>query len=164
MELKKTLFEGCFLFSGNRFADDRGYFQTIYIQDGDYHCDFKQTSYSVSGKGVIRGLHCSPYSKFVQCLKGRLYDVVVDLREDSKTYKQWFGTWLSGEEAEHLFIPSNCAHGFYSNVDDTILLYLQGDIWKPGQDKNYHYTSFGIEWPVDPIVVSDKDKASEKSV
>jgi dTDP-4-dehydrorhamnose 3,5-epimerase len=164
MKIKQKLFEGCCLYEQQRFFDDRGFFQEVYRQNEEvYQGDetWPQVSYSESRKNVVRGLHCSPYKKQVQCLRGRLFDVVVDLREDSETYKEWFGVWLSEGVGDSLLIPANCAHGFYSAEDDTILMYLQGGVWQPNQDKEYHYTSFGIQWPkIADLIVSEKDAAA----
>ena len=147
----------CCVFEQERYEDNRGFFQELYRTD--FFID--QISYSTSNKNVVRGLHCSPYPKLCQCLRGRLFDVAVDMRKDSPTYLQWGGVWLDEDNRRQLYVPPNCAHGFYAAEDNTILLYVQGGQWSHGNDKEYNWRdpAFSIDWPeAEEYILSEKDK------
>jgi len=121
-----------------------------------------QITVSRSKKNVIRGMHCSPHHKLVQCPTGRAFDVVIDIRPDSPTFMQWDGRWI--DKNHHMVIPGYCAHGFFSAEDDTAILYLQGGCFAPELDFSVHYLDpqVHVDWP-SPIdaseyTISQKDK------
>uniref|UniRef100_A0A6B2LLZ8 dTDP-4-dehydrorhamnose 3,5-epimerase n=1 Tax=Arcella intermedia TaxID=1963864 RepID=A0A6B2LLZ8_9EUKA len=133
-----------------RHFDERGFFQEHYhSMKYPWVGGVAQTSYSHSRRDVLRGLHRSQYGKLVQCVSGRLFDVMVDLRKDSPTYLNWFGIWLSGDELKQVFIPAGCAHGFYAAENNTVLLYTQEGNFDPQKDKNINYAdpAININWP-----------------
>jgi len=166
MKIIETLFginNKCTVFEQNRHEDDRGFFQELYRCGLCLSPNFKieQINYSISNKNVVRGLHCSPYPKLCSCIKGRLFDVAVDLRKDSPTYLQWGGTWLDENNRRQLYVPANCGHGFFSAEDNTVLLYCQGGTWEAGLDKEYNWRdpAFNIDWPeTEEYILSEKDK------
>jgi len=110
-------------------------------------------------KNVVRGIHCSPYSKLVTCIKGRIWDVVVDLRKGSPTYLKWRGKELS--PTQQLYIPPRCGHAFISLDEDNIVMYFQGGTWNPKfeMDTNYLDPQINIKWPkAEQYILSDKDR------
>jgi len=113
---------------------------------------------------VIRGLHCSRYGKLVQCLRGKLLDVFVDLREDSPTYLKCASVLLDENEAKQVFIPGGCGHGFFSYENNTLMLYAQEGTFNPPLEMNVNYADpkLKVVWPA-PVnggqhVISQKDK------
>lgn len=120
-------------------------------------------SYNIK-RGTIRGMHYQmpPYEeiKIVSCVKGAIFDVVLDLRKDSPTYLKWLGFELSEDNYKMLVIPKGCAHGFQSLKDDTILNYKVSQYFNPNADSGVRYDdkAFNIDWPIkENITISDKD-------
>lgn len=150
------------------YGDDRGFFYEAYnvdkFKDLGIETTFKQSNHSKSAKGVLRGLHFQlppkPMAKLVRCTAGRLWDVAVDLRPDSETYKQWFAVELSAENKRLLFVPEGFAHGFYA-LEDCELQYQVSNTFDSELDAAIAWNDpeIGVEWPVegDPIL-SEKDQ------
>eukprot|EP01121_Diplochlamys_sp_Union-15-3_P001813 TRINITY_DN11579_c0_g1_i1.p1 TRINITY_DN11579_c0_g1~~TRINITY_DN11579_c0_g1_i1.p1 ORF type:complete len:192 (+),score=37.33 TRINITY_DN11579_c0_g1_i1:29-577(+) len=155
--------KGAFIVEGQIFKDNRGWFHESY-QEEKYSIikqEWKQVSVSQSKKNVVRGIHCSPYSKLITCITGRVWDVVIDLRVGSPTYLKWIGSELHG--ARQLYIPPYCGHAFFVMEENTVLMYCQGGVFVPQRemDVNYLDSSINISWPK-PIdsasyIISDKD-------
>jgi len=157
IECEELAIPGVKLFRPKRFSDSRGFFQEIFSDKYDFGC--QQINLSKSKKNAIRGLHCAPFSKVCTCIKGSLYDVIVDLRDDSETYKKWIGVWLDENKPTQVHIPPGCGHGFYSAEEDSCLLYFQNDVYRPDVEKYYYYDDFNIVWPeADEYILSEKDK------
>ncbi len=99
-------------------------------------------------------------TKLVRCIKGALYDVIIDLRPDSLTYKEWVGVELTEHNHRALFVPRDFAHGFITLVDDTTAFYLVSQFYIPGAEAGLRWndTSFKIEWPISPQLISEKDR------
>ncbi len=120
-------------------------------------------SYSVA-RGTLRGMHwqAAPYgeTKLVRCTRGALYDVIVDLRPDSPTRRNWFGIELTQENHTALYIPKDFAHGFITLADATEATYLMSVEYQPGYDRGARHDdpAFGIAWPIAVRVISDKDR------
>ena len=159
MKTRTTEIEGCLLYELRRFHDDRGFFQeicrypdTIYVQ---------QLNWSFSKQDTIRGLHISDFNKFVTCITGKIYDVVVDMRKDSSTYLKQAIVTLEPNEPISLYIPSGCAHGFMAIVDSNVV-YLQSDTYKPKNETGMHYSY--VDWPKPTLnyILSNKDEKAEK--
>lgn len=161
---------GAFTVTGKRFPDDRGYFQEIYNEtkfENPITKSWKQVSLSKSKANVIRGLHCSNYSKFVQCVSGEVYDVIVDLRPDSPTFMKWTGVWLKGDDTDeptHLYVPKRCGHGFFAKKD-CLFLYLQDGTYNPQEDVelNPFDKTINVVWPKssdndENYIISKKDR------
>ncbi len=114
--------------------------------------------------GTIRGLHfqAQPHSeaKLVRCIKGRVWDVAVDLRGESSTYGQWHAVELTPEHANALLIPEGCAHGFQVLDPGSELLYLHSGPWVPGVDKGLRWNDpqLAISWPLPPTELSERDR------
>ena len=165
-----TPIEGMFLVEPAVFGDNRGYFMETYnendFKDAGYDLTFVQDNQSKSTKGVLRGLHLQlkyPQGKLVRVIKGKVFDVGVDLRADSPTYGEWFGTILSEENKKQLFIPSCFAHGFVVLSDEAEFVYKCTEFYH-GDDEGgviWNDPDIGIEWPIDDIdelIFSEKDK------
>ncbi len=115
-------------------------------------------------RGTIRGMHyqTSPAdeAKLVRCTRGSMFDVVLDLRPDSPTYRSWYGTTLSAENGQMLLIPEGCAHGCQSLEDDTEFFYMASAVYSPHHATGVRYddTAFSIAWPLPVTLISDQDR------
>jgi len=105
----------------------------------------------------------APYreSKLVRCTKGAIYDVIVDLRANSETYMQWVGVELTADNYKMLFVPEGFAHGYLTLQNDTEVIYQVSEFYAPGAEQGIRWDdpAFKIEWPLDPVLISEKDKA-----
>jgi dTDP-4-dehydrorhamnose 3,5-epimerase len=155
--------QGACLIEFDRHSDERGYFQEIYSTSRDYpHLvgTKRQINLSMSGKGVVRGLHIVPFGKICSCPRGRLFDVIADVRPDSPTYLNWYGVWLEEQSCRQLYVPPHCAHGFFSAEDNTILMYIQDGTYDPTLESevNWKDPDIGIKWPeATRYILSAKD-------
>ena len=126
-----------------------------------------QSNISLSRKkGTIRGLHYQqdPYAevKLIRCISGSIFDVIIDLRPNSSTYKQWFGMELNANNGQMLLIPENFAHGYQCLVDHTEIFYQVSQFYTPDAERGIRWndTDFNIQWPeMDRPIISDKDKS-----
>ncbi len=166
MNFIETKFKGVFLVENKLSQDIRGEFQKLFQKSlfirNKLDLDIDEQFFSISHKGVIRGMHFQllPYaqSKLVYVLSGRVIDVLVDLRKGSKTYKQHISFELSSEKRQALYISKGFAHGFQSLENDTIMIYSQSNEFNPESDAGINPFSIGMEWPLKQYVVSDKDR------
>jgi len=157
--------DGASVTTFDRFGDSRGYFQELYNEskyDESLQNDWKQVSFSSSGKHALRGLHCSPYGKFITCVRGSFYDVIADFREDSPTFGRWCGVLLTEHNKKQVFVPAKCGHGFFTFEDNTCALYLQQGTFNPVNEADTHPFDplVAVKWPVPPgvePVMSAKD-------
>lgn len=166
-KFEMTDIEGVYIVEPQVFGDERGYFMETYSEEEfkeaglDYN--FVQDNQSSSSKGVLRGLHFQknhPQAKLVRVLSGEVFDVAVDLRENSDTYGKWVGVLLSSENKKQLMIPRGFAHGFLVVSDTAEFAYKCDDVYHPEDEGGVMYDSCGIEWPeidVEPIL-SEKDQ------
>ena len=156
------------------FIDNRGYFFESYNSDFFNNSilekiNFVQDNQSFSKKNVLRGMHfqMEPFAqgKLVRVISGKVYDVAVDLRKNSKTFLEWFGIELSGENNKQLWIPEGFAHGFVTLSDNAILNYKVTKPYNKYADNTLSYNDpeVGIDWPVSgkEIILSDKDKSGK---
>ena len=167
LEVRATKFPEVLVIVPDVFADARGYFKETFSSK-KYEAlgvagPFVQDNLSHSRRGVLRGMHYDlRMAKLVQCLEGAVYDVVVDMREGSPTYKQWDSVELSGENHWQIFVPAGFAHGFYVLSDRAIVLYKQTALYDPAHERaiGWNDASVGIRWPLrgEPLL-SDKDAA-----
>ena len=167
MEIIKPPIEGLLLIKPNIFGDDRGYFfeswsKDIFVKNGlDF--EFVQDNESLSGKGVLRGLHFQnpPFAqgKLVRVIKGRVLDVAVDIRKESQTYGQYFSVELSEENKTIFWIPPGFAHGFIALEDDTIFTYKCTGVYNAESEGSllWNDTDLNIDWRINTPLVSDKD-------
>ena len=166
----ETGIEGMFVVEPTVFEDNRGYFMETYqeneFKEAGHDLTFVQDNQSKSTKGVLRGLHLQlnhPQGKLVRVIKGKVFDVGVDLRGDSPTYGKWHGEILSEENKRQLFIPPKFAHGFLVLSDEAEFLYKCTEFYH-GEDESgiiWNDADIAIEWPldeIDEIILSDKDK------
>jgi dTDP-4-dehydrorhamnose 3,5-epimerase len=115
-------------------------------------------------KGTLRGMHyqIAPYgeAKTVRCTRGRIFDVIIDLRKDSSTHMQWFGVELTADNYKMLYVPENFAHGFQTLEDNTEVTYNVSQFYTPGSERGIRWNDpmFNLEWPIEVQVISDKDK------
>lgn len=146
----------CIILKPLIFSDKRGIFSEIYKHSNMSFFKPLQSNCSISSKGVLRGIHRTPYAKLVTCVKGRVYDVCVDLRENSKSYLQHFAIELNDKNLFSLYIPPYCGHGFLA-LEDSTLIYHQDHEYQQDLDETYCYKKFNIAWPISPTIISDKD-------
>ena len=150
--------------------DERGFFARTWCQkEFEAHgLNSRLVQCNLSGntrEGTLRGMHyqVEPYAeaKLVQCTRGKIYDVVLDLRPDSTTYKEWIGKTLSAEEHGMLYIPEGCAHGFLTLTDETEVFYQMSEFYKPEAARGVRWNdpAFQIVWPAAVQVISDRDRA-----
>lgn len=165
MKIIKTVMEGCFEIQPKIFNDERGSFVKTYHEEvfksNNLCTSFTEEYYSYSTKNVLRGLHFQipPYDhvKFVACLSGKVYDVIVDLRKKSKTYKQYLGIELCSKKGNMLYIPKGFAHGFYVLSDEAIFLNRTSTIYNSENETGIKWDSCGINWPSTNPIISEKD-------
>ena len=169
MIITKSNFKGILIFEPKLFSDDRGYlFESYRLDFFNKHIPnirFIQENQSCSRYGVLRGLHFQkkPYeqSKLIRVLDGKIQDVVVDLRKDSKTYKQYFSIILSSENQKQLFIPKGFAHGFLTLSKKAVISYKMDEYYNSNYDSGIKYNDeeIGVQWDLDreKIILSDKD-------
>ena len=114
--------------------------------------------------GTLRGMHYREITdneaKLVRCAQGRVFDVALDLRPHSPTYRKWEGVELSADEGNAIYIPPGCAHGFISLCDNAELLYMMSAPFREGAERGARWDdpSFGIRWPIAPAVISERDR------
>ena len=169
MNVIKTAIEGLLIIEPKIFNDARGYFFESYSQrefeEKVRKINFVQDNESMSGYGVVRGLHFQrpPYtqSKLVRCIKGKVLDIAVDIRKGSPTYGQHVAVELSEENHRQLFIPRGFAHGFAVLSDTAIFQYKCDNFYTPESEGgiNLKDKSLGIDWqiPMDRAILSEKD-------
>ena len=167
----KTPIEELIIVEPTVFEDERGFFMESYnyrnFKQGGIDVNFVQDNHSKSQKGVLRGLHFQkehPQGKLVRVIKGKVFDVAVDLRKGSSTFGKWFGIELSGENKKQFYIPPGFAHGFLSLEDNTEFLYKCTDYYCPEDEYGiiWNDPTINIHWPIEEVnklIISDKDKA-----
>ena len=161
--------EGLKVITPTVYGDKRGYFMETYnyndMKAAGIDCEFVQDNQSSSTRGVLRGLHFQinyPQDKLVRVVRGKVFDVAVDLRKGSSTYGKWFGVILSEENKKQFFIPKNFAHGFLVLSDEAEFCYKVTDFYHPNDEGGIAYNDpeIGVEWPFEEGVelnLSDKD-------
>ena len=166
--ISTTPIDGVVIFTGEPRMDSRGRFARFFDRDGlaQVHQGrpIVQINHSLTHKvGTVRGMHFqdarSPEAKWVRCLRGRVLDVAVDLRQDSSTFMHHFAIELSPETESALFIPEGCAHGFQVLSADSELLYLHSAPYRPDAEGGLRYDDprLAINWPLPPTELSDRD-------
>lgn len=164
-----TEIEGLYLIESRTLFDDRGFFRKTYQKS--YFCDLGLISsigeefFSKSKYGTLRGLHFqtkNPQTKLINVIKGKIFDVAVDLRVGSITYGKYFGVELSDENNMLLLVPEGFAHGFLTLEDNTIVSYLCSTEYEPDFDSGlvYNDPDLGIQWPLLDVeyIISERDK------
>ncbi len=167
IEKYNTEIPGCYILKLKTFGDDRGGLTKLF-HDETFHSleletNFKEEYFSTSKKGVLRGLHFQTpphdHVKCITCLKGAIWDVVVDLRKDSPYYKKHLAFELSEDDPTLIYIPKGLAHGFYTLEDDTIFLNKTTTVYAADNDTGIRWDSCNIKWPDMNPILSEKDKS-----
>ncbi|MCA0901402.1 dTDP-4-dehydrorhamnose 3,5-epimerase [Microbulbifer agarilyticus] len=157
MKFAETTIPGVKIIEPKVFGDDRGYFMETFRQDifnsEIGNTDFVQENQSLSKKNILRGLHYQikqPQGKLVRVTHGSVFDVAVDLRQSSPTFKQWVGVELSAENKRQLWVPEGFAHGFCVLSETAEFVYKCTNFYAPEYDRNiiWNDPEIGIEWPL----------------
>jgi len=170
MILVPTVLPGAMIVDLDRKEDERGFFARSWCRDEFTHYGLNpslvQCNISFNKqKGTLRGMHLqiAPHeeAKLVRCTSGAIYDVIIDLRPDSKTYTRHLAVELSSENRRGLYIPEGFAHGFITLSDNTEIFYQMSAFYAADSQRGVRYNdpAFGIRWPVPITVISDKDRA-----
>ncbi|MFA5283148.1 MAG: dTDP-4-dehydrorhamnose 3,5-epimerase [Bacilli bacterium] len=170
IKITKLGLNGVFVIEPDYFYDERGYYSETFsersLSDHSFIAPrFVQDGESLSiKKGIVRGIHFQlvpkAQSKLVRCIQGRVFDVAVDLRKKSPTYKQWIGVELSPENKKQLFIPKGFGHAFMTLVDDCIVQYKVDELYYKEFDRSIRFDDpeIGIKWPLANPLKSEKDR------
>lgn len=158
MKITETKLNGVFLIEPARFEDERGFLAPSFSA-GEFAArgmasQFVENNISYSkSRGTLRGIHyqAAPHgqAKLVRCTRGAVFDVAVDLRPASPTFKQWVGVELSAENRSMLYLPGDCGHGYITLVDDTEVFYMVSEVYTPESGRGFRWNdpAFNIEWP-----------------
>ena len=168
MKIEPTSIAGVMTVEIEPLADDRGIFaRTFCAETFAKHgllSKFPQSNTSWNAhRGTLRGMHYQnephPEVKLVRCTRGRIYDVIVDLRSDSNTYKKWLAVELDAQLRNAIYIPAGCAHGFLTLEENCAIDYVMDADYVPGSARGCRWNdpAFGIEWPFAPMVMSERD-------
>jgi len=166
MKITETKLEGVFIIEPQVFGDARGWFMETYnkLKTPQITCDFVQDNQSYSAqKGTLRGIHFQKppmaQAKLLRCSRGALLDYAVDIRPESKTYKQWICVELSEENKKQLFIPRGYGHAFITLTDDTEIQYKADNYYSFEHDRAILWSDpdIGIDWGLADPIVSEKD-------
>ncbi len=180
MLFTETKLKGAYIIEPEKFEDDRGFFARTFcrkeFESHGLNPNIVQCNISYNRKkGTLRGMHyqAAPYeeAKLVSCIRGAIYDVIIDLRPDSPTYRQWVAVTLYGfnfsthsliHSSTHklLYIPEDFAHGFLTLEDDTEVFYQMSEFYMPEYARGIRWndSAFNISWPIEVAVISEKDK------
>ena len=170
MNFAQTEIDGSFVVTMEPFADERGWFARAWCEN-----EFReqalpvravQTNVSFNHRsGTIRGLHwqVAPFgeSKLLRCTAGAIFDVAVDIREGSPTFGRWQGVRLEAGDGQLVYVPEGCAHGYQALEDGSEVSYNVSHAYVPGAERGLRWDdpAFGIEWPLEDVIVSEKDAA-----
>lgn len=170
MIFHETKLQGAYVIDIERVEDERGFFARSFCQkefrkfgleDGMAQCNI---SFNTK-KHTLRGLHyqLAPHAeaKLVRCTRGGIFDAIVDLRDGSPTYRQWYATELTGENRRMLYIPKGFAHGLLTLEDNTEVFYVMSDFYSSDHARGLRWDdpAIGIQWPVERPIVSERDKS-----
>lgn len=169
MRFIETKLNGSFIVDIEPHEDERGFFARSWCEDEfnrhGLNSRLAQCNISLNKKkGTIRGMHyqVAPHAeaKLVRCTMGAIYDVIIDLREDSSTYKQWFSIELSAANYRALYVPENFAHGFQTLVDNTEVFYQMSEFYHPDSTRSIRWNdpAFGVQWPISDWIISEHDQ------
>ena len=168
MRLLKQKIQGLYLIEPSLHEDNRGIFHRSYCEDelAEEGIKFRAKQGNIPDnfhKHTLRGFHFqkppSKESKIMSCVTGSLYNVVLDLREDSLTYHEWVAISISSSNKKSIHVPAGCANAFLTMSDNTIVHYYMGDSFNPDTYSGIRYNDpmFSIQWPCEPEVISEKD-------
>lgn len=168
MKFTETPLKGVFVIELEKRGDDRGFFARLFcereFQQHGLNPRIVQMNNSLSSqRGTMRGIHYhSPKAedKTFRCIRGALYDAVIDLRQESPTFLKHFAVELTAENRKMLHVPQGCANSFMTLKDDTEIFYFTSEFYSPEHERGIRYNDpqFNIPWPMEPVVISDKDR------
>ncbi|GAB6194416.1 dTDP-4-dehydrorhamnose 3,5-epimerase [Desulfocastanea catecholica] len=170
MNITKTAVDGALLLEFQAYEDERGFFTRTFcareFAKAGLPVNMVQANHAGSvARGTLRGLHyqMAPYeeAKLLRCIKGAVYDVVVDIRPASKTYGLWFGAELTASNRRMMFVPCGCAHGYLTLANDSEVYYLVSEFYESSAEKGVRWNdpAFNITWPItEDLIISEKDK------
>lgn len=169
MIFTETKLSGAFLIDIKKIEDDRGFFGRSWckreMEEHGLNNNVVNMNTSLSKfKGTLRGLHFQvmPYAeaKMIRCTRGSIFDIIVDLRPGSPTFKQWTGEVLTADNYKMLYSPEGFAQGFLTLEDNSEITYLTTDFYSPGSAKGVRWNdpAFKVKLPIEPVVISDQDK------
>jgi dTDP-4-dehydrorhamnose 3,5-epimerase len=161
--------KGAFIIDIDPHEDERGFFARSWCADEfkQHGLDPRLAQCNISfnkKRGTLRGMHYQaepfPEAKLVRCTMGAIYDVVIDLRSGSPTFKQWSAVEMTAENRRALYIPEGLAHGFQTLVDNTEVLYQMGEFFHPecARGVRWNDPAFAVEWPRDISIISSRDQ------
>jgi dTDP-4-dehydrorhamnose 3,5-epimerase len=170
MTFTETRLAGAFLVTPELIEDERGFFTRAFCHD-----EFKrrglepnvaQCNISFSrARGTLRGMHyqIAPHQevKLVRCTMGAVFDVIIDLRADSRSYLNWFGIELTADNRVMVYVPRGLAHGYITLRDSSEVCYQVSEFYAKGGERGVRWNdpAFGIEWPIEPQVISERDRS-----
>lgn len=168
MEFIETSLKGAYLIKPKVFRDERGFFLEFYsekvFKENGINAKFVQDNHSLSvKKGVLRGLHFqlppNVQAKLFRVTRGRVYDIIVDLRKNSPTFGKWQNLELSSENFEMIFVPRGFAHGFVTLEENTEIIYKVDNFYAPESDSGivWNDPTLSINWPIENPILSEKD-------
>jgi dTDP-4-dehydrorhamnose 3,5-epimerase len=169
MIFHQTSLDGPFLVELDRKEDLRGFFARAFCSKElhDHGVEFNAAQVNISRsakKGTLRGMHYQAEPvvepKFIRCIRGSVWDVIIDMRPGSKTFLQHYAVELSAENGLALYVPDRFAHGNQALTDDSELLYVMGGYYTPGYEQGVRHDdpAVGIQWPLQVTVIDDKDQ------
>jgi dTDP-4-dehydrorhamnose 3,5-epimerase len=170
MIFTKTKLQGTIIIEIEKKEDDRGFFARAWCKNEfeEHGLAFNPVQANIAfskTKGILRGMHyqIAPHeeAKLIRCIRGAIYDVIIDLRPDSSTYKQWIGVELGEDNYKMLYIPEGFAHGYQALTDNTEVYYQVSQFYSPKSERGVRWDdpAFGINWlEIDKRIVSEKDK------
>ena len=165
----ETCVAGARVIDPNLHRDDRGRFFRAWCarEFAEHGLDFvpvqANMGFSVR-KGTLRGMHFqkapAPEAKLVRCTRGAIFDVVLDLRPESPSYRKWYGAELNAENGRMLYVPEHCAHGYQTLEDGTEMYYMASQFYTPSAVRGVRFDDpmFSIRWPLTPTVISEQDR------
>lgn len=170
MNMTSVSLHGAYVIDLERIVDERGFFARTWcaqeFRSQGLNPNLAQCSLSYNTRrGTLRGMHfqAEPHqeAKLVRCCSGAIYDVILDLRRDSPTYRKWFAVELTAANRRTLYVPEGVAHGFQTLTDETEVLYQISERYRPESARGVRWDDplFGIEWPIRDPILSERDRA-----
>ena len=169
MKFTETPLKGVYVIELEKRGDERGFFARLFCEREfaahGLNPRIVQMNNSLSGqRGTLRGIHYQlrpkGEDKTFRCMTGALFDVVIDLRQESPTFLQHFTVELTAENRKMIHVPQGCANSFMTLADNTEIFYFTSEFYSPEHERGIRYNdpALGIKWPMEPVVISDKDK------
>ena len=170
MKFTQTRLSGAYIIDLDKIGDDRGFFARAFCVDefrehGLTEKIVQMNNSNAARKGTLRGMHYqlapAAETKLVRCIRGSLYDVIIDLREGSSTFGEHVGVELTADNRKMFYVPKGFAHGFITLEDDTEAFYFVDEFYAPDLERGVRWNDprFAIDWPIEPKVLSEKDRS-----